>query len=341
MRGNHQSNESSIPPCVKHVGEILKLFCKSCDQLICRDCTVIDHRDHKYTFINDIFPVVKEEILDIVQESRANIRALESSIGTIKEQEDDMHKTSMEFNRKVDSFFDKQIEPIERKRQSIKDDLRESFSAQKKILDAQMESFASSLDCLKSSVEFTEEALTKGSGVKILSAKNQMIQQLTELHSATSDLKPRGRICLSLELTDSSLIEVAALENVAKITEYDEEYELLKKSGLTRISEDLQSPYKELTKFIIRPKSKSSSLDQANKVQVTITAPPSPPDVFSRNYRVPVTSEPAGSFGFCFKPELGGDYKIEVLINGRYVHGSPFAWKVDKSYIQKTLAWLS
>ena len=309
--------------------------------MICRDCTVIDHRDHKYTFINDIFPLVKEEILDIVQESRSNIRALESYIGTIKEQEDDMHKTSMDVNRKLDSFIDKQIEPIERKRQIIKDDLRKLFSAQKKILDAQMESFASSRDSLKSSVEFTEEALTKGSGVEILSAKNQMIQQLTELNSATSDLKPRGRICLSLELTDSSLIKVAVLEKVAKITEYDEEYELLKRSGPTRMSKDLQSLYRELTKFIIRPKSKSSTFDQANKVQVTITTPPSPPYEFSQNVRVPVTNEPDGSFSFSFKPDLGGDYKIEVLINGKYVHGSPFTWKVDKSFIQKTLALFS
>ncbi len=142
---------------------------------------------------------MKEEIVDVVQKSRANIRALESSIETIKRQDNNMQKNCMELNREIDNLIDQLIEHLERKRQSIKDDLRESATVQKENLDAQKESFQMSLGCLKSSVEFTEDALNRGSEVKILSAKNQMIQQLTELNSATSDLKPRGHIYYSLE----------------------------------------------------------------------------------------------------------------------------------------------
>ncbi|KAL9958094.1 hypothetical protein ACROYT_G035063 [Oculina patagonica] len=126
IRGNSQSNAS--PPCKKHDGEILKLFCQTCDQLICRDCTVIDHRDHKYSFIKDIFPAVKKKILDIVQKSKAKICALESSIETIKKQEDDMHKNSVKKDLEIDSFIDKEIELLERKRKSMKDDLQKLIS---------------------------------------------------------------------------------------------------------------------------------------------------------------------------------------------------------------------
>ena len=332
MHGSRQSNAS--PTCKKHDGELLKLFCRDCDQLICRDCTLTltDHRDHDYTFIKEIFPAVKEDILDIVQKSRANIHALESSIKTIKEQEDSMHKNSMKVNRELDSFIDKQIELLERKRQTVKDELKKSVSAKKKNLDAQMESFQTSLGCLKSSVEFTEETLSRGSEVEILSTKNQMIKQITELNSATSDLKPRGRIYNCLELTDSPLI--AALEKVAKIREYDEEYELLlMKSGLVgmTLSRFLRS-YLHLTKFCIRSKNKSSTLDPAKEVQVTIITPD------SKKVQVSVTNDPDGSFSFSHKPDKSGDYKIEVLINERYVHGSPFPWKVELRGAQKMLS---
>ena len=40
--------------CVKHMGETLKLFCETCEETICRDCTIVDHREHKYNFVADV-----------------------------------------------------------------------------------------------------------------------------------------------------------------------------------------------------------------------------------------------------------------------------------------------
>ncbi|KAL9958097.1 hypothetical protein ACROYT_G035066 [Oculina patagonica] len=329
IRGANQSNER--PSCEKHDGEILKLFCQTCDHLICRDCAIIEHRDHKYSFLKDIFPAVRKKILDIVQKSRAKIRALESSIETIKDQEDNMHKTSVNENLKIDRFIDKEIELLEQKRKSMKDDLQKSISEQKKNLDAQMEFFQTSLGCLKSSVEFTEEALTRGIEVEILSAKNQMIQQLTELNSATSDFKSRGRIgdVYSLE-TDLPLINLAALEKVGKEREYDEEYELFVDKSLVGMvpSTNLRTEWvrqfksRPVIEFCIRPKIRIYTLGHSSKVQVAIIPP------YSKKVQVRVTNNPDGSFRFSYLPNKFGDYKIEVLINGRYLHGSPFTWRV-------------
>ena len=135
IRGNNQPNASSSPPCQKHDGEILKLFCQDCDQLICRDCTLIDHRDHEYKFIKDFIPGVKDMMSIIVKDFRASIRALESSLEKIKEQEDNMHRNSVEVNRELDSFIDNQIKLLERKRQGVKNDLQKSVTAQNRILD--------------------------------------------------------------------------------------------------------------------------------------------------------------------------------------------------------------
>lgn len=29
------------------------MFCETCDQLTCRDCQLVAHRDHKYQFVSD------------------------------------------------------------------------------------------------------------------------------------------------------------------------------------------------------------------------------------------------------------------------------------------------
>ena len=40
--------------CVKHTGESLKLFCETFQETICRDCTIVDHREHEYSFVGDV-----------------------------------------------------------------------------------------------------------------------------------------------------------------------------------------------------------------------------------------------------------------------------------------------
>ncbi|KAL9956952.1 hypothetical protein ACROYT_G038518 [Oculina patagonica] len=46
--------------CKEHEGEMPKLFCETCDEAVCRDCTIIKHRDHKCTFIKDTFGKEKD-----------------------------------------------------------------------------------------------------------------------------------------------------------------------------------------------------------------------------------------------------------------------------------------
>ena len=38
--------------CNEHEGEVIKLFCETYEEALCRDCTIVKHRDHEYTFVN-------------------------------------------------------------------------------------------------------------------------------------------------------------------------------------------------------------------------------------------------------------------------------------------------
>ena len=207
----------SKPCCQKHEGEILKLFCQNCDQLICRDCIVIDHRDHKYNFIKDVFPAEKEKILEGVEKSKEYIRYVEKSIETLKGQEQSLHTNFLEVNQKIDNLIDKQIELLQQKRQSIKEELRKSVFTEKNKIQTQIESFVSSLGSAKTSVEIVEQTLSKGSEIDILSAKDQMIQQLTA-NSATEKLNLLGEVFYDLK-ADPPLDEqtVAEMMNIIEL----------------------------------------------------------------------------------------------------------------------------
>lgn len=147
------------PSCVKHVGEVFKLYCKTCDRLICRDCTLIDHRDHKFHFVSEIYPAEKEEIEKVVDESRKKMLALETSLKTIDNQERMVEASCKDVSSKVDTFIDSQIRFLRSKQQSLKGELRDLVRIQKHYGEDQKKSFTASLDSIKSSVEFAEQAL--------------------------------------------------------------------------------------------------------------------------------------------------------------------------------------
>ncbi|XP_071485417.1 uncharacterized protein [Diadema antillarum] len=51
--------------CPKHTDEKLKLFCVTCLEPICHDCTLIDHsreQGHKLQFLKDFVPTIREEL---------------------------------------------------------------------------------------------------------------------------------------------------------------------------------------------------------------------------------------------------------------------------------------
>nr|XP_056702598.1 transcription intermediary factor 1-alpha-like [Euleptes europaea] len=41
--------------CPYHKKEQLKLYCETCDQLTCRDCQLLEHKEHRYQFIEEAF----------------------------------------------------------------------------------------------------------------------------------------------------------------------------------------------------------------------------------------------------------------------------------------------
>lgn len=51
-----------------HLKEKLSLFCETCDKLTCRDCQLVDHRDHKYKFANEIALETRENLSGLLNE---------------------------------------------------------------------------------------------------------------------------------------------------------------------------------------------------------------------------------------------------------------------------------
>ncbi len=73
------SPKKTSPRCPKH-DENMKLYCEPCMELVCRDCIVHTHKDHKYCVIAETFETHKKNLLDSLEPVEEQLEATDIAL---------------------------------------------------------------------------------------------------------------------------------------------------------------------------------------------------------------------------------------------------------------------
>ncbi|XP_033631570.1 E3 ubiquitin-protein ligase TRIM56-like [Asterias rubens] len=81
------------PECQTHEGEVMRFYCTTCDVMICRDCTVIDHRNppHEYIDCNQASSTYKQSLAQLFTPLEETMKKLEQSQATASTMKDNLH----------------------------------------------------------------------------------------------------------------------------------------------------------------------------------------------------------------------------------------------------------
>ncbi len=73
------------PECKSHDGEVMRFYCTTCDVMICRDCTVIDHckPQHEYMDCNQASSTYKQSLAQLMTPLKEILKNLEQSQATV------------------------------------------------------------------------------------------------------------------------------------------------------------------------------------------------------------------------------------------------------------------
>ena len=75
--------------------------------------------------MKDVHPTEKKKIEKALDESKVKLRSLEASLETLETQERKVKINCKDVSYKIDAFINKQIEVLEKRRKSLKDELQE------------------------------------------------------------------------------------------------------------------------------------------------------------------------------------------------------------------------
>ena len=167
--------------CKDHEDEVLKLFCKTCKKVICRDCALVKHRDHDYTFIREVRPEIQQQLEALIKEVQAKEVEYKSHIDYLENVRGIGTDTLATCKHKVNKTCDQLQEAIESRRAALIAQLQDIHDLEKKQVDLEAGCLQSTLSKLSNSVGFTRQLLANGSDAEVVSMSVQAVQTLENL----------------------------------------------------------------------------------------------------------------------------------------------------------------
>ena len=293
--------EAPPPKCSDH-DEPMKIFCFDCNHLICRDCVLYDHREHKSDFVKKCASESRKTLCDSLAPLRkvqADIAGAEKKLNATEAQVDtqknDVCKSIQQSFDRLKALLDLRKAELVKKANALAQEKNDALAAQRKGLQvAQAE--------IQSLVEFVERNVENTSDQDLMGIRAQLQTKVEE------EEKRHQQLCLEPATTadiacnppspDTIPRELGAVFRFSFETEKLALVELDKPSTVTLKIPDHKNPAIQATL--------KSLVDVTSSVQAK------------------VNQNAAGIYTITFTPRVRGRHDLTVTVNGKEIAGSPF-----------------
>ena len=199
-----KSSKKVVMLCPKHPTEPMKIYCETCDELICRDCTVRTHREHNYDFVTECFPKHREAIVASLEPIKMLVAYESKTIQQLDGRSLELDKQGREGKAEINRQIDRLHGILDARRRELVDQVDQKVHQARKEISAERDHHELSLVQLSSCVEFVEGSLQSGTQEEVLSLKRQMTERARHM---ASNLDPK-----QLQLGREQVLSVACAD---------------------------------------------------------------------------------------------------------------------------------
>ena len=292
------------PSTCKDHDQPMSLFCFDCNRLICRDCIVIDHKEHKYDFVKKAAPTTKEKLNESLAPLKEIQVSLDAATNTVRSTKSDVETQGASTATAIKRSFDKLHEIIEQRKREM---LEKASSVTKRKLDRltiQEKGFDVASGMIHSLVDFVEQNIENATEEELMTIHMQVLNRVkeeTRKHQCSSaDLQPVEKANMMVQVDCERELKKICQEK-ANLLEFSVE-------GGGKISADVGKP----TTIQVMCKSMNPFTIESKLASVRGTV------------RGIVQKKEHDVYEIELVPKVRDRYKMEITVNGLPVAGSPF-----------------
>ena len=300
-----------MPLCQKHPEELLKLYCQDCEVLVCRDCVLVTHKNHNYSFVDDAIEVEKQRLKDVtLQELEKILTITKEAIVSVEQMQAEVLSCNDQHVAELNKTFENITDMVIKHKNLLLDKINENTKDAMSPLHKQQDD----LTALKQNVEkcrdFTSNTLHNGTNSEIMSARKQMLERtkhLKELHDGfqlSPITKPTKTVSYHLNKMYEEIQQVANPVDLEQCSIEDVPLEAYDNQPVT-------------VKVILKDTKGQPICNVGNTFTAEVTAPT------MKNVIPSVKELGDGKYSVSFTPVALGDHVISIQINGMHISNSP------------------
>jgi hypothetical protein len=173
--------------CKEHSGMILKVYCETCDQLICRDCMDFKHvkKGHSCVLVKDVANNYKELLAsnckameDALTEGNAVLRRL---MLTTIEVDRDAENTKSKIAQRKEFVAKKVIDMLDQEAEILLKKVDEIHKGKRANLDRQAEGTKLHVKNVKTSAQLLKKLVDQGTEEEIISSQKMILNNANHL----------------------------------------------------------------------------------------------------------------------------------------------------------------
>ena len=140
----------------KHENEVLKFYCKTCDQLVCRDCVLIKHKAHEHTDLSEIAKEQRGEMKSLLEPASEAMATLDDAMGSSDKMMQRVQSRSKVVDDSLEKVFRQLYDAIEKRKSELLAKRKEITMAKETALVLQKEDF----HCMKKEIARFVDTIT-------------------------------------------------------------------------------------------------------------------------------------------------------------------------------------
>ncbi|XP_068726642.1 E3 ubiquitin-protein ligase TRIM71-like [Montipora capricornis] len=301
-----------------HEDQPLEFYCEDCKVLICHKCTVVSHDRHSKTDTKKAAQEQKMQMSDAVAKVKAEMVRYDSEI---KKQTDLRNKNKIEIlneEKKMTDTVEKLIRDLREHERKMKDKFREIYEAQQKHHATRLENFELVATQLKSCFERCQSILERNFSVEILQTNHAILGRCNELLNVRKPdlyMSPHVHYLVEKKLDLMDRVVVTKTDPSKCLAEGQDSMDVKERKE---------------TYFVIVTKDSEGfqCYQQDDKIKVDILTPE------GDQLKTDIKDTKDGKYTVTYTPQCGGQHRVEILVNGQPLTGSPWIVQVHQHQYQ-------
>uniref|UniRef100_A0A8C2XSP2 Tripartite motif containing 33 n=1 Tax=Cyclopterus lumpus TaxID=8103 RepID=A0A8C2XSP2_CYCLU len=178
--------------CPIHKQEPLKLFCETCDTLTCRDCQLLEHKEHRYQFLEEAFQNQKGIIETSVAKLQEKKNYVHYSVSQVQSRLKELNETHKKVEHEIKIAVFTLINEINKKGKSLLQQLESVTKERSLRLVSQHKDTTQLAQQIHHVLGFCQWAISTGSSTALLYSKRLILFQLRQLFKARLEPAPQA-----------------------------------------------------------------------------------------------------------------------------------------------------